>query len=262
MTEEIVANMKNGWGDRSRLRVHKFLPSPEVVPPDLEAHLQKVLACAASCLEVNVGIFLDVNGQCIHPWGRAYALTCIEPVDDPWGAAFNAVIDEAFDQYRVPFPVRIWISQAALARDLLFMTNVLAHELAHARQYGTREDLYLAWESYDRFLQERGCCLSQWHKPLEIDAELAARQVVRQLHGAGNLEELRKYYPHDDYEQVLEQERYGNFDAETCFRSMVTRADFVSHDDFVQWQRYDPDARDNSWLRKIAGELKSVKKAP
>lgn len=247
--------MNDEWGDRSRMGVHKFLPSSEVVPPDLQAHLSNVLACAASGLQANVAIFLDVDGKCVHPWARVYAMTSIGPVDDCWATTFDAAVDEAFNRYSVPFVVRIWISQRVLAREsaLSFITGALAHELDHARQYDAAPDLYLAWEPYDRFLQEMNCRLPHWHKPLEIGAELAAREVVRQLLGAEATEELRQYYPEVDYEQVLGQEKVGNFDAGKYFRDMIMRGD----PDFLRWQRGDPDARDNSWLREVAGELRS-----
>lgn len=244
----------NGLGDRPFRGVQKFLPSPGVVSLDLYEHLLKVLSCAAEGLRVNVGIFLDVHGKCVHPDARFYALTAIEPVDD-WGAAFNAAIDDAYNRYGVSFRVRIWISQAVLEphASRLFVTGALAHELAHARQYDAHEDLYLAWVVYDRSLQENHCCLPHWHKPLEIDAELAAREIVRQLHGTENLEELRTYYPHSDYKRVLEMESLGKFDAGTYFRNMVVRSDFAS------WQRRNPEARRNPWLQKLEGELRSMR---
>ncbi len=55
----------SAWSaDRSRLGIHVFLPSIQVVPYDLQAHLNRVLECASRNLEVNVDIVLDADGRC------------------------------------------------------------------------------------------------------------------------------------------------------------------------------------------------------
>jgi hypothetical protein len=119
----------------------------------------------------------------------------------------------------------IWVSSCPLSPTVpeVFRIGVLAHELGHARQIENAEevgDVLEAWDCYTDFLIERQQpSLPYWRQPHEIDAELFARRVIRQLHSGESLDSLLAFYK--DYEPVLQFESSGGFDVLEYFGEVI-----------------------------------------
>ena len=191
---------------------------------DLVESMDKVLEAAAGDLQSNIFLFPDVDSEInLKPErGKIYGMIrrilyndpCFGPVDEAVMAALA----------RGPFPVVIWISSLALSPNIpqVFRTGVLAHELGHARQIEHAEeigDVLDAWDCYEEFLTEKQQLLSYWKRPHEIDAELFARRMIRQLHPGESLDSLLSFYK--DYEPVLEFESSGGFDLLQYFAEVI-----------------------------------------
>jgi len=197
--------------------------------PDLIQSVERVLGAAAGDLQSNIFLFLDVDTEisCApEGYGTVYAAT-MRPgsvrLSDPCFAAFRDAVTGAVAGG--PFPVMIWISSLSLssAAPKVFRTGVLAHELGHARQIEHAEqvgDVLDAWDCYEDFLVEKQqLLLSHWRLPHEIDAELFARQLIRQLHPGESLHPLLKFYK--DYGPVLEFEFSGGFELFGYFAEVI-----------------------------------------
>jgi len=222
--------------------------------PDLIDCVSRVLEVAARDVQSNIFLFLDVDSEVDPPteeYGKIYGLTRrgsfndqrFAPVDD---AVMVALAREG------PFPVVTWISPIPLSPTIpeVFRTALIAHELGHARQIDQFEDLCEAWDYYKDFLTDVQQPLLQWHQPLEIDTELHARQVVRNLHPGESLEPLLYYYR--NYERVLQFEASGGFDVLDYFTETVRRGP----SGFRDWIKAgDRMWRENSVLLQLAPEL-------
>ncbi len=202
----------------------RYIHKRDSLLPDLIESMERVLDVAAGDLQSNIFLFPDVDSEInLAPErGKIYGMTrrilgndpCFGPVDDAVMAALA----------RGPFPVVIWISSLALSPNVpeVFRTGVLAHELGHARQIEHAEeigDVLDAWDCYEDFLIEKQQLLSYWKRPHEIDAELFARKVIRQLHPGESLHPLLKFYK--DYGSVLQFESSGGFVLREYFAKVI-----------------------------------------
>lgn len=209
---------------RVRNRV-RHIHNRDNLSPDLIEFVERVLEAAAGDLQSNIFLFPDVDSEVnLAPErGNIYGMIrrilgndpCFAPVDDAVMGALS----------RGPFPVVIWISSLALSPTVpeVFRTGVLAHELGHARQIEHAQevgDVLDAWDCYEDFLIEKQqLLLSYWKRPHEIDAELFARKVIRQLHPGESLHPLLEFYK--NYGPVLEFESSGGFDLLEYFAEVI-----------------------------------------
>ncbi len=236
---------------RGRNRV-RHIHNRDSLPPDLIQFMERVLEAAAGDLQSNIFLFPDVKTEVNpqleygNPYGvilRQFANPCFDPVKD---ALLGTV---------TYFPAVIWISSLALSADVpeIFRTGVLAHELGHARQIEDAEevgDVLDAWDCYEDFLIEKQQpLLSYWKRPHEIDAELFARKVIRQLHPGERLDLLLPYYT--EYEPVLQFESSGGFDLLEYFAEVIRQGP----SGFRHWlSTRDRTCRENVILSQLAPE--------
>jgi hypothetical protein len=168
-----------------------ILPPVEGVAPALRDHIIEVLQRAARTLEANIAVFLDVQGHGQPPPPSVYGHTFV--TGDPAFPAFDLAL--AHIDPDVPFATRIWLAQAVLqgSEPTVLLTQTLAHELGHAHQIEQHRKLYHIWTHYEHFfLGERGSHLKPWERPLDIEAELFARRIVRHFHPGADLAELAR----------------------------------------------------------------------
>lgn len=211
---------------RTRNRV-RHIHNRDSLDPDLIEFIERVLQAAVGDLQSNIFLFPDVDsevnlasgeyGVTMRPGAHRLSEPCFDPFKE---AVLGAVL-------RGPFPAMIWVSSRALLTTVpVFRTGVLAHELGHARQIEHAEevgedlDVLYAWDCYKDFLSDKQRLLSYWKWPLEIDAELFARNVIRQIHPGESLNPLLNFYK-EDYESVLEFESSGEFDLLEYFREVI-----------------------------------------
>lgn len=201
----------------------RHIHNRDSLSPDLIESISKVLEAAAGNLQSNIFLFPDVDSEVnfASEW-NVYGKTTRTLFDEP---CFGPVNDAVMGALAIgPFPVVIWISSRALLTTVpVFRTGVLAHELGHARQIEHRGDVLDAWESYEAFLTEKQQPLSQWERPLDIEAELFARKMIRKLHPDENLDLLLGFYKYDDYKRVLQFESSGRFNLLKYFKDVVRR---------------------------------------
>ncbi len=228
--------------------------------PDLIEFIERVLQAAAGDLQSNIFLFPDVHSE-VNLASGEYGVT-VRPgahrLHDPCFDPFKEAVLDAVHSRGVPFPVMIWVSSRVLLTTVpVFRTGVLAHELGHARQIehaeevGEAHDVLDAWDCYKDFLTEKQQVLSYWKWPLEIDAELSARKVIKQLHPGESLDPLLNFYK-GDYESVLEFESSGGFDLFEYFADLIRR----DPSGFRQWVLTGDDmmCRKNVMLLRLAPE--------
>ena len=242
--------MNSRGGNRKRL-IHKR----DSLRPELLECLLKVLAVAADDLQSNLFLFLDINAEVNPPseqYGKIYGSTSLNAfyLDACFHPVHKAVMVSI--PMEGTFPAVIWISHVPLSPTApqVFRTGVFAHELAHARQIEDCEDVFEAWEYYSHFLNENQQLPSYWEWPLEIDAELYARRLIRDLHPGASLNPLLNYY--QNYTPVLQFESSGGFDLLEYFRDIIRRGP----PGFREWAlKRDRMWRTNSVLLQLASEL-------
>lgn len=232
----------------------RHIHNRDSLSPDFVKFIERVLEAAAGDLQSNIFLFPDIDSEVnLAPErGKIYGMIRRILGNDP---SFAPVDDAALiaSHVRGYFPAVIWISSLALSPDYvppIFRTGVLAHELGHARQIERAEeigDVLDAWDCYEDFLAEKQQQLSYWTQPHEIDAELFARKVIRQLHPDEILDPLLGFYK--DYEPVLEIESSGGFDLLEYFGEVIRRGP----SGFRQWlSTRDRTCRENVILSRLA----------
>ncbi len=187
--------------------------------PDLIELIERVLQEAAEDLQSNIFLFPDVHSE-VNLVSGEYGVT-VRPgahiLHDPCFDPFKEAVLGALS--RGAFPVMIWVSSRVLLTTVpVFRTGVLAHELGHARQIEHNEELMDAWECYQDFLDEKEHQPRPW-QPLDIDAELFARTVIRQIHPGESLDPLLRFY--QGYEPIVQFESSGGFDVREYFREFI-----------------------------------------
>lgn len=197
----------------------RHIHNRDSLSPDLIQFMERVLEAAAGDLQSNIFLFPDVDSE-VNLASGEYGLT-VRPgahiLHDPCFDPFKEAVLGALSMG--PFPVTIWVSSRVLLTTVpVFRTGVLAHELGHARQIEHNEELMDAWECYQDFLDEKEHQPRPW-QPLDIDAELFARTVIRQIHPGENLDPLLGFYK--EYEPILQFESSGGFDVYEHFREFI-----------------------------------------
>ncbi len=231
----------------------RHIHNRDSLSPDLIEFIERVLEEAAGHLQSNIFLFPDVGAEVNPPlekYGKTYAIILRQFND----ACFDPVKDAILGSPTF-FPSVIWISSRALSADVpeIFSTNVLAHELGHARQIENAKDVgdvLDAWDCYEDFLTEKERPLSYWKRPHEIDAELFARKVIRKLHPNESLDPLLVFYK--DYEPVLDFESSGKFELFEYFKDIIRQGPSGLRD----WILTTPDrmCRENAILLRLAPE--------
>jgi len=231
----------------------RHIHNRENLSTELIESISKVLEVAAKDLRSNIFLFPDVGAEVNPPleiYGKTYGMILRQFND----ACFDPVKDAILGSSTF-FPSVIWISSRALSADVpeIFRTNVLAHELGHARQIENAKDVgdvLDAWDCYEDFLTEKERPLSYWKRPHEIDAELFARKVTRQIHPNESLDPLLVFYK--DYEPVLDFESSGKFKSFEYFKDVIRQGPSRLRD----WILTTPDrmCRENAILLRLAPE--------
>ena len=200
----------------------RHIHNRDSLSPDLVKSMERVLEVAAKNLQSNIFLFPDVHSEANPPPEKdliIYAQIRRELGDDPCDVAAGRVL-HATDR----FLEVIWISSLVLLPDFpeILRTGVLAHELGHVRQIEHPDgDVLEAWDCYEEFLKEEPM-LPYWERPHEIDAELFARKIIRQLHPKESLDRLLEFY-RGNYERVLGFDPSGEFELLKYFKEVILR---------------------------------------
>jgi len=198
----------------------RHIHNRDSLDPDLIKCIDRVLRAAAGDLQSNIFLFPDVHSEANPPPEEdleIYAQIRRELHDDPCDVAATRVSHATDRSLEV-----IWVSHRVFLPDFseILRTGVLAHELGHVRQIEhPAGDVLEAWDCYEEFLKEEPP-LPYWERPHEIDAELFARKVIRQLHPKESLDPLIEFY-RGNYERVLGFESSGEFELLKYFKEVI-----------------------------------------